>query len=291
MRLHRRLGRRNMGRADAVVDVQPVRLDPERDHLGPELPQHLRRGAVGGAMGAVDHHPEPVEPQALREGGLGVFDIAAAAVVDAPGPADQLRLGQRDLARHDRLDLGLGLVGELEAVRAEELDAVVRGRIVAGRDHDAEIGPHRPGEITDRRGRHRPEQQDVHAGRGQPGGQRVLEHVAREARVLADHHAMRGAALAAEPAAGGGAEAQRQLGRHRMAVGATADPVRAEERPAHASPLLMPASPPARARGPGRRRRRCGRGESAPPARRRQASARAFRDPARAPAPRRRGCR
>src|SRR4029077_14917859 len=38
--------------------------------------------------------------------------------------------------------------------------------------------------------RHRPEQQHVHADRGEPRHQRGLDHVAREPRVLADHHAM-----------------------------------------------------------------------------------------------------
>jgi hypothetical protein len=67
----------------------------------------------------------------------------------------------------------LDLVGQLVAVRAEQLDAVVVERIVRGGDHDAEIGAHRARQHGDRRRRHRAEQQHVHADRGEAGDQRV----------------------------------------------------------------------------------------------------------------------
>ena len=72
-------------------------------------------------------------------------------------------MGQRHFALHQRLDLGLSLVRQFETVGAEELDAIVLGRVVTGRDHNAHICPHRPGQKADRRGRHGPKEKDVHA--------------------------------------------------------------------------------------------------------------------------------
>ena len=43
------------GRAAVAVDVEAVGLDADRDHLGAELPQRLRRHLIGGAVGAIDH--------------------------------------------------------------------------------------------------------------------------------------------------------------------------------------------------------------------------------------------
>ena len=84
----------------------------------------------------------------------------------------------------------LGLVGELVAVGIEQLDAVVVEGIVRGRDHHAEVGAQRAREHGDRRRRHRPEQEHVHADGGEARHQRRLDHVARQPRVLADHDAM-----------------------------------------------------------------------------------------------------
>ncbi len=62
-----------------------------------------------------------------------------------------------------QLDAGLDLVGELVAVRAEQLDAVVGELVVRGRDHHPEIGAHRARHHRHRRRRQRPEQAHVHA--------------------------------------------------------------------------------------------------------------------------------
>ena len=56
------------------------------------------------------------------------------------------------------------LVGELVAVRPEQLDAVVVIGIVRGRDHHADIGAQRARQHGDRRRRDRPEQEHIHAG-------------------------------------------------------------------------------------------------------------------------------
>ena len=149
-----RLGR---GRADLEIDVEPVRLDADRDHLGAELPQRLGRDLVGGAIGAVDDDPQALERDLAAERPLGVLDVARLDVVDALGAAEVRRTGEhrRDVAVHQRLDPRLDLVGELVAVGPEELDAVVLVGVVRGGDHHAEIAAHRAGQHRDRRRRHR----------------------------------------------------------------------------------------------------------------------------------------
>ena len=80
-----------MGRTAAVVDVEAVGRDAERDHLRAQLPQRLGRDMIGGAIGAIDHDLEAVEPQMLGKGILGELDVAAARIVDPPGAADHAR--------------------------------------------------------------------------------------------------------------------------------------------------------------------------------------------------------
>ena len=130
----------------------------------------------------------------------------------------------------------LDLVGQLVAVRPEQLDAVVLVGVVRGGDHHAEVAAHRAGQHRDRRRRHRAEQQHVHADRGEAGDQRIFDHVARQARVLADHHPV--AMLAAlERQAGRLADLQRDLGGD-LGVGPAANAVGAEIFARHRRALL-----------------------------------------------------
>ena len=78
------------------------------------------------------------------EGLLGEVDIAPARIVDAPGAADHVRLGELRPFLQAALDRRFVGVAELVAVGPEQLDAVVRERIVRGRDHHAQIRAHRP---------------------------------------------------------------------------------------------------------------------------------------------------
>ena len=143
----------------------------------------------------------PSRRRPLGEAALDEFDVAAAGVVEPLGAAELARRGARSLAAvlELRLDLRLDLVGELVAVGAEQLDAVVLEGIVRGRDHRR----------RDRRAAMRvsmaiagvgsgPDQHHVHAHRDEAGGQRRLEHVAGEPRVLADDDEM---AMVAAPQA------------------------------------------------------------------------------------------
>ena len=170
----------------------------------------------------------PSKRQVAAQRPLGEFDVARLDVVDALGAAQIGRAGQhrRDVAVHQRLDPRLDLVGQLVAVGAEQLDAVVLIGIVRGRDHHAEVAAHRAGQHRDRRRRHRAEQQDVDAHRGEAGDQGVFDHVARQARVLADHDPVAMvAALKREP--GGLADLHRDF-RGDLGVGPAANAVGAE---------------------------------------------------------------
>ncbi len=129
---------------------------------------------------------------------------------------------------HQRLDLGFRLVGELVALGVEQLDAVVGEGIVRGGDHDAEIGSQRAREHGHGGRGHRPQQEDVHAHGGEARHQGRLDHVAREPRVLADHHAVRAPAAVGEQLAGRHADAERDLRGHGQPVGEAADAVGAE---------------------------------------------------------------
>ena len=82
-----------------------------------------------------------------------------------------------------------------------------------------------------------PEQHDVHADAGEAGDHRRFHHVAGQARVLADHHPV-AVVAAQEVRARRLADAQRGLGRHRLAVGEPANAVGAEEFACHAARAL-----------------------------------------------------
>ena len=156
--------------------------------------------------------------------------------VDAAGAAEAGALRQAAVDRlvEQLLDLLFDVVGKLEALRAEQLDAVVLEQIVRGRDHDAEIGAHRFGQHRYRRRRHRAEQQHVHANRGKARDHRVFDHVAGQPGVLADHDAM--AMLAAlKHQTGRLPHLEREL-RRDQPIGAAPNPVGTEIFAAHMTP-------------------------------------------------------
>ncbi len=224
------------GRRGAAVgvDVEAVRRNPDRDHLGAKLPQHLRCDAIGGAVGAIEHDPQTAEAQMARERRLGELHIALGAAVDALGAPDVVWRGQRGDPCHQRLDFSLLGIRELETVRAEQLDPVILIGIVRGRDHHAHVGAQRARQHPDRRRRRRAEQKDVHPRRGESRLQRAFDHVARQSRVLADDGAMAVRAAQKMPPRRL-REPQGDIGGHRVAVGATANAVRSKNTARHGS--------------------------------------------------------
>ena len=132
------------------------------------------------------------------------------------------------------LDLLLDLIVELVAVVPEKFDAVVFVRIVRGGKHDARIRAERARDIGDAWRRQRPDQQHIHAERGNAGDERVLQHVTGEPRVFAEHDFRPGAGRVlarielGENMRGGAAQLQRRLRRDRLDVRHAADAVRSK---------------------------------------------------------------
>ena len=184
-------------------------------------------------MRAIDDDPHAVEPQPFRKALLDELDIAAARIVEALRAAEfaRQRAPPGSLVE-DLLDLAFEFVGQLVPVAPEQLDAVVGIGVVRGRDHDADIGAQAARQHRDRRGRQRPDQDDVHPHRDEPGGQRRFEHVAREARVLADDHKVLVRPVV-EAFADRHRHLERRLRRHRLGIGGAANAVRPKKLARH----------------------------------------------------------
>ena len=226
-------------RAAFAIDIEAVGLDADRDDIGTELPERIRRHPVAGAIGAIDHHPQAFEREIARQRALGKFDVAVVDAVDPLGAAEFAAFGEAfvDVGVDQLFDAVLDLVRELVAVGPKKLDAVVVERVMRRRNHDAEVGAHRTGQHRNSRRRHRSEQQHVHADRGEAGHQRGLDHVPGEPGILADHDTMTVFA-AAEDEPGSLSRLKRQFGCDH-AIGAAANAVSAKILPGH-NPHRLP---------------------------------------------------
>ena len=185
-----------------MVDVEAIRFDANGEDLRAEFPEGFGRCAIAGTIGAINDNAQPLQRQVAWQRALGKFDVARPHVIDATRPAQQARRRQLrpEIGIEKLFDFSLDLVGEFEAVGAKQLDAIVGVRIVRGRDHHADIRAHGARQHGHRRRRHRAEQQNIHAHRGEAADHGIFNHVARQARVLADDHAMAMvAALEGEP--------------------------------------------------------------------------------------------
>ena len=106
----------------------------------PRVGEELRGDGGGGSVGAVDDDAAAVEGE-VGDGGEEEADVVGAVgFVDLRGDGAGVRgcwLRTRKLAEDFVFDGEFGGVGELVAVGAEELDAVVLPGIVRGGDDDA----------------------------------------------------------------------------------------------------------------------------------------------------------
>ena len=173
-----------VSRPVAVVDVEAVRIGADHDHLGSGRPEGLRGDHAGRSMSAIQDDPQPVQP--VRQGLQQVLDVAAGRVRQASDPAD-FRAGRTvpGLA-HPLLDLVLDLIRKLVPTPGEELDPVVRHRVVRGREDDAEVRAGGRHQVGDRRGRHHADVLDIDPRAGQPGDHRGREELPRGPRVATD---------------------------------------------------------------------------------------------------------
>jgi len=143
---------------------------------------------VAGTVGAVDNHLHSAQRQRVRHGALAELDVAAAGIVQAPGLAQAGRVGPPWRLLECRLDGQFPVIGQLLATRGEELDAVVVVAVVRRADDDAKVQAQRPREVGNAWGGQRAAEQNVHASRREASLQGRLQHVAGDARVLADQH-------------------------------------------------------------------------------------------------------
>ena len=178
-----------MGGTALVVDVHPVGVGV--DHVGAELGEAVEQaggGGVGSAVGAV--HQDAQSGQVAGDGGLQMVDVVQGGLLRHIAHLADLRsrlaghvvVGKED----DVLDLLLQLVGQLEALAVEDLDAVVLKGVVAGGDDDAGVRllVHRhPGHP---RGGQGAQIQHIGPGGAQSRDQGALQQVAGDPGVLAD---------------------------------------------------------------------------------------------------------
>src|SRR6266540_49581 len=175
---HRSLQSAQVGRAAALVDVRPIRLNADRRDDRAESLERARRDLAVGAVGAVDADLEAGEVRAEA-----LDDVIEVAVVRN---ADAIDLAAARCSRvEQRLDLLLVLVAQLLPLAVEELDAVVLRRIVRCGDHGSDVQRQQ----RDRRCREYSRQDGGAAGRRDAATQRLFELDAGCARVPTDEHA------------------------------------------------------------------------------------------------------
>lgn len=224
---HARDERLEVRRPAAVVDVAAVRLVADDVHVRAEAAEDLRRHAIGGPVRAVEQDTAPLQVERL-EARVQRAEIVLLRAVQRADAADPVRR-RGDVVVEACLDRGLRVVGELEAVRREELDAVVGERIVRRADDRGEIEPVAAHEQRRRRRGQHAAEQDLGPRARRARGQCGLEHLTGFAGVPDDEHPrVLGGGLQRRRAT----ESHRQVGGEQVAGDAT-DAVGAEQLAGH----------------------------------------------------------
>src|SRR6202011_4068374 len=169
-----------MSAAAAVVNVDPVGLVVGAGDVSAELAQNARRRFVGGAIRDIDGDAYFFERHFSGETRLREFDVAPKGIINARSPSDFSggRPDVVDLAAKDQvLDLRFDLIVEFVAVVPKKFNAVVFVRIVGSGKNYAGIGSKRSSDVSHARRWQRTDDEDINAERGDPGDERVLEHV------------------------------------------------------------------------------------------------------------------
>ena len=130
------------GRSAFVVDVLAIGIDAHGNDFGAELPQRRRCHLIGCPIGAIERDLQTVEAEMAGESRFCEVDIPPARILHAARATDMFGLDQRDVAAEQSLDLGFRRIGQFIPVGAEQLDPIVIIRIVARRNHNAEISAH-----------------------------------------------------------------------------------------------------------------------------------------------------
>jgi hypothetical protein len=133
----------------------------------PGLAQRPRRDVARGAVRAVDDDAQPVEPVRCR--GEQAGDVAVRGVHQPVHAADAGAGRALPGLVEAPLDGVLELVRQLVPAAREDLDAVVRHRVVRGGEHHAEVRAGTRHEGGDARRRQHAGVVDVHPGARQAG--------------------------------------------------------------------------------------------------------------------------
>ncbi len=177
----------HVGRATGVVDPGPVPVGMQGDHVSTGRAQHARRQQGRGTLRTVDHDPKPGQ----RDGHGRQQEVRVAlhesTVVTDPPDRRAGGTGRRG-TRETFGDLVLDLVRELAPASREQLDAVVRHRVVARREHHAEGRVRADHRMSHRRCGHDTDPQDVRAGRRETGDDRGFQEFPGRPGVTAYHY-------------------------------------------------------------------------------------------------------
>ena len=136
-----------MGGTHAVIDVEAIGCAAYADHFGAELMKDLGCDVIRRAMRSIDHDLQTLEREVVGEGAFAKLDIAPCRVIQPARLAQLGRLSPDGRLLQSFFDRNLPRVGQLAALCAEKLDAVVGKSIVAGADDHAQAGPHSPRQV------------------------------------------------------------------------------------------------------------------------------------------------
>ena len=128
-------------RAAAEIDVASVGAGVGDGDGAAEVGEELGRDRAGGSVGAIDDDVMVIERETGNGGEQEANVLGAVGFVDGRGDSGNPRLRIEtwgtQLAEDFGFDGEFGGIGKLEAVGAEELDAVILPGIVGGGDDDA----------------------------------------------------------------------------------------------------------------------------------------------------------
>jgi len=110
-----------LGSPHTFIDIEPVGRIPHRDDGGSKLREHVGRDVIGGSMGAINDHTNPVEIHTGCNRAFTKFDIPPRGILKALGPTDSRRIHRR----HRLINLGLNLmfdfIRKLETIGSKNL--------------------------------------------------------------------------------------------------------------------------------------------------------------------------
>ena len=182
---HQPLKRPRRGCSAAIVDVLAVGCVKKSEDLRAGMCEHGGRDAVRRAVRAIKSDPHAIQLRGHREKEVLVLPHQATCIADQADPALG-RTRKHVLIGHPALDLFLRYVGELLRAVVEELDAVVRRRVMRRADDRPRDELTSFGEVREAGGRDVADKPHLHADRAQTRGERAFEHPPASSSVPAD---------------------------------------------------------------------------------------------------------